>query len=163
MRFAIEAASEDEARAVLGRALAGLEPGLALRGEPGIRPRDRRVPDDNIWAADLEPDLTGLQGIDPDDAKTRCTYVIGHFPENVTWVAARNTWREATREWPPAIWARQPGRDDVLLHPAVRAVMVFCTAAHSPGAEYMRDHGAAAGRTTQRSRRSWQLGMRKLS
>ena len=145
VRFAIEAASEDGARAVLGRALARLEPGLALRGEPRVRPRDRRVPGDNIWVADLEPDLTGLQGIDPDDAKTRCTYVIGHFPGNVTWVAARNTWREATREWPPAIWARQPGRNDVLLHPSVRAVLVFCTAADSAGAGNTRDHGAAAG------------------
>ena len=116
-----------------GIRLAELEPGLLLGGGPVIRPRYRRVPD-KIWVADLEPDLTHLQEIDPDDAKTRCSFVAGHFPAGVTWAAPQNTWREAKREWPPDIWQRQPGHDDVLLHPAVRAVMIFCTAAPSHGA-----------------------------
>lgn len=144
VRFAIEAASEDEARAVLGQVLAGLKPGLSLRGEPVIRPRYRRTPGD-IWVADLEPDLTRLQEIDPDDAKTRCSYVVGHFPGYVMWAAPRNTWREARRDWPADIWLRQPGRDDVLLHPALRAVMILCEVADSPGAGYMRDHHTATG------------------
>jgi len=142
VRFAIEAASGYEAREVLGQALAGLEPGLLLGGGPVIRPRYRRVPD-RIWVADLEPDLTHLQEIDPDDAKTRCSFVVGHFPAGVTWAAPQNTWREAKREWPPDIWQRQPGRDDVLLHPAVRAVMIFCAAAASPGARRAGSPGAA--------------------
>jgi hypothetical protein len=141
VRFAIEAASEDEARSVLGQALAGLGPRISLRGEPVIRARYRRTPD-NMWVADLEPDLTHLQEIDPDDAKTRCSFVVGHFPVGVTWAAPRNTWREAKREWPPDIWQRQPGHDEVLLHPAVRAVMIYCAAADSPGAGYTKDHQA---------------------
>jgi hypothetical protein len=131
VRFAIEAASEDEARRVLGQALAGLKPRMPLRGEPVTRPRRTR---DNMWVAHLEPDLTHLQEIDPDDAKTRCSLVAGYFPAGVTWLVPQRTWREAKREWPPDIWQRQPGHDDVLLHPAVRAVMIFCTAADSSGA-----------------------------
>ncbi len=126
VRFAIEAASEDEARTVLGQALAGLKPELPLRGEPVIRPRHRRIPD-GIWVAEVEPDLARLQN-DPDDAKTRCRYVQGCFPLDVYWSLPQNTEREAKAEWPPDIWQRQPGRDDVLLHPALRAVMIFCAA-----------------------------------
>lgn len=127
VRFAIEAASEDEAHAVLGEALAELDEELPLRGEPVIRPRHRRIPD-GIWIAELAPDLTHLQVIDPDDAKTRCRYVQGPFPMGVNWILPKNTEREAEAEWPPDIWQRQPGRDDLLLHPAVRAVRIFCAA-----------------------------------
>jgi hypothetical protein len=51
LQFAIEAASENEARAILGQALAGvvlryvppgMQPGLPLRDEPVIVPRPRR-------------------------------------------------------------------------------------------------------------------------
>ena len=126
LRFAIEAATEDEARNVLGQALAGLHHELPLRGEPVIHPRQRRIPD-RIWVAELEPDLTHLPAIDPDDALTRCHFVAGHFPVGVTWSAPQSTERAARREWPADIWTRQPG-DDVLLHPAVRAVMIFCLA-----------------------------------
>jgi hypothetical protein len=127
VRFAIEAVSEDETRAVLGRALAQLKPELPLRGEPVVHPRHRRDPDD-IWVAEAEPDLTHVQVIDPDDAKTRCRFVEGHFPGGVSWSLPQDTECEARYEWPPDIWQRRPGQDDVLLHPAVRAVMISCTA-----------------------------------
>jgi hypothetical protein len=127
LRFAIEAASEEEARAVLGEALARLDGELPLRGAPAIHPRHPRRPD-RIWVADLAPDLTRLQEIDPDDAKTRCRFVEGHFPGQVYWSLPQNTAREAKAEWPPAVWERVPGRDNVLLHPAVRAVMIYCAA-----------------------------------
>jgi hypothetical protein len=52
VRFAIEVASEApseaEARAVTGQALAGLDMGLALHGEPAIAPLGLR---DGIWVA----------------------------------------------------------------------------------------------------------------
>jgi hypothetical protein len=136
LRFAIEAASEEQARAMLGRALAGLQPELRLRGEPVIRPRHRRGPG-TIWIAELHPDLTQLQEIDPDDAKTRCRYVQGHFPVGKCWSLARNTAREARADWPPDIWQRRPG-DDTLLHPAVQAVMVYCTAADPQAGDSQR-------------------------
>jgi hypothetical protein len=126
VRFAIEAASEVEARIILGQALARLKPDLPLRGEPVIHPGYRRHPD-NIWVAELVPDRTHLEDIDPDDAKTRCRWVQGHFPGEVSWSLPQNTEREAKAEWPPDIGQRRPGRDDVL-RPKVRAVMIFCAA-----------------------------------
>jgi hypothetical protein len=124
VRFAIEAASPDEARAVTDEALAGLEMELPLRGEPTIQPLGLR---DGIWVATAEPDLTGLRSIEPDDASTRCTYVEGHFGAGVPWTS-RATGDQAKAEWPPDIWSRRPGQDDVLLHPAVRAVIIWCQA-----------------------------------
>jgi len=125
--IAVDAAGEQQARAVLAEALAALDEELAVGGDPVIRPRSR--PADGIWVARLQPDLTGLPEIDPDNAPTRCRYVTSRFPEGVTWAVPRASKREARYDWPPAIWHRQPGRDDMLLHPAVRAVMVSCTAA----------------------------------
>src|SRR5262249_16961423 len=127
VRFAIEAASATEAHAALRQALAGLDEELPLPGEPVIHPRWPRSPDE-IWIAELAPDLTRLQVITPDDAKTRCRYVQGHFPIGVSWILPQNTERKAKVEWPPDIWQRQHGKDDMLLHPAVRAVMIYCEA-----------------------------------
>jgi hypothetical protein len=121
LRFAIEADDEDEARAVVTNALGQLNPPLPLRGEPWVHPHY------NIWTADVEPDLTHLQSIDPDDAKTRCRMVEMHIPGDViTWSLPQNTERVAKHEWPPDIWQKQPGRDDLLLHPAIRAVQIYC-------------------------------------
>jgi hypothetical protein len=74
--FALEAASENEARTILGQALAGvvmryvppgMQPGLPLRDQPVIVPRSQHRAD-RIWFARLYPDLTHLPVIDPDDA-----------------------------------------------------------------------------------------------
>ena len=132
--FAIEADSESEARAILGQVLTGvvlryappgMPPGLPLSGEPVVAPRSQQ-PADSIWIARLSPDLTHLRKIDPDDAKTRCSFVMGCFPVDAPWMAPLSGERAARREWPPDIWNRRPGQDDVLLHPAVRAVMISC-------------------------------------
>jgi hypothetical protein len=124
LRFAIEAASHDEARAVIGQALARLEMELPLHGEPTIQPLGLR---DGIWVATVEPDLTGLQSIEPDNAATRVRYVSSHFGADVLWTG-RATGHQAKWEWPPDIWSRRPGKDDVLLHAAVQAVVVWCDA-----------------------------------
>jgi hypothetical protein len=132
--FALEAASENEARTILDQALAGvvvryvppgMQPGLPLRDEPVIVPRSQHRTE-GIWIARLYPDLTHLLVIDPDDANTRCSFVMNCFPVDARWMAPQNGEHTARREWPPDIWNRQPGEDDVLLHPAVRAVMIYC-------------------------------------
>jgi hypothetical protein len=125
VQLAIQASDEEEARTILSHAWTVLREDLRLRGEPVIRPRYSQTPDD-IWIAELEPDLTHLLRIEPDNAQTRCSYVMGHFPISVEWVAPQNTERRAEREWPPDIWHRTPGADDQLLHPAVRAVRIWC-------------------------------------
>jgi hypothetical protein len=125
VQLAIQASGEEEARTILSDAWMALRENLRLRGAPLIRPRYPQTPDD-IWIAELEPDLTHLLKIEPDNAQTRCSYVMGHFPISVEWVAPENTERRAEREWPPDVWHRTPGTDDQLLHPAVRAVRIFC-------------------------------------
>lgn len=126
VRFAIEATSESEARSILDHGLTQLARELPLRGELTVHPRDRHNPD-NIWVAEVQPDLTYLETIDPDDARTRCRLIETHFP---TPLGA--SWRiqvfehGAKFDWPPDIWDRQPGRDDVMLHPAFRAIMITC-------------------------------------
>ena len=137
--FALEAASENEARTILVHALAGvvmryvppgMQPGLPLRDEPVIVPRSQHRTD-RIWIARLYPDLTHLPVIDPDDANTRCSFVMNCFPADAHWMAPQSGEHTARREWPPDIWNRQPGEDDVLLHPAVRAVMIYCERKHA--------------------------------
>jgi hypothetical protein len=123
VRFAIGAASEAEARSILGRVLASLDRELPLQGEPTIAPLRLR---DGIWVATLIPDLTVLASVEPDDAENRCRYVSSHFGVGVTWMS-RDTEHAARWDWPPDIWSRSP-EDDVLLHPAVQAVMILCEA-----------------------------------
>ncbi len=124
IRLAIEAPSAAGAQAITGETLARLGRELPLRGRPAIQPLGLR---DGIWVATAEPDLTGLEEIEPDSAETRVRYVSSHFPEDVLWTV-RVTGHQAKWEWPPDIWSRRTGHDDVLLHPAVRAVNIWCEA-----------------------------------
>ena len=124
VRFAIEAISEAEARAITGQVLARLDQELPSLGEPTVAPLRLR---DGVWVATLKPDLTVLSSIEPDDARTRCNYVVSHFGERVTWTT-RDSEHGSKWDWPPDIWSRQPGQDDVLLHPAVQAVVIWCEA-----------------------------------
>jgi hypothetical protein len=50
---------------------------------------------------------------------------VGHHFGPYTWMS-RDSRQGARWDWPPDIWNRQPGTDDVLLHPAVQAVMIWC-------------------------------------
>lgn len=124
VHLAIQAAGEEEARTVLAYALAELQPELRLRDTPVIRPRHPIR--DNVWVAVLEPDLTHLQVLEPDNAPTRCSFAMGLFPKVTGWTMPLNCEREARREWPPDIWHSQPEKEDAPLHPAVRAVMISC-------------------------------------
>jgi len=123
VRFAIEAASEADARAILGQVLASSDRELPVHGEPTITPLRRQ---DGIWVATLMPDLTVLESVEPDDARNRCRYVSSHFGAGAGWMS-RDTGRAARWDWPSDFWSRSP-EDDVLQHPAVRAVMILCEA-----------------------------------
>ena len=123
VRFAIEASSEAEARTILSQALTRLDRDLPLQGEPTITPLRLR---DRIWVATLMPDLIVLASVEPDDATNRCRYASSHFGVGATWMSL-DTEHAARWDWPPDIWSRSP-EDDVLLHPAVQAVMILCEA-----------------------------------
>jgi hypothetical protein len=122
VRFAIEAATEDEARAIAGGVLAELK--LPVAGEPRFQPLGLR---DGIWVVTADVSLAHLGSIQPDNARTRGTFLSGHFGERVTWTV-RAAERQAKWDWPPDIWTRRPGEDDVLVHPAVRAVIIWVLA-----------------------------------
>jgi len=121
-RFAIEAAGEPEARSILDQALAQTGRPLPLQAAPALTPLGLR---DGIWIATLKPDLTPLSAIKPDDANNRCRYVSHHFPGG-TWLYRETTDGGARWDWPPDLWSRDPHHDDVLLHPAIHAVMIWC-------------------------------------
>jgi hypothetical protein len=122
LRLAIEAASEAEAQAITSQVLSRLRRELPLQGKPVITPLPAR---DGLWDATLHPDPALLEGIKPDDATNCCRYVSHHFGPDPLWIS-RASQREARWDWPPDIWSRQPGTDDVLLHTAVQAVMIWC-------------------------------------
>lgn len=92
-------------------------------GEPEIAAFRRRP---GTWVATAHMDLTTLPSIEPDDARTRLTYLSMGLGQ-VTW-ASRVSAREARWDWPPDIWTREPGQDDVLVHPAVLAAILWASA-----------------------------------
>ena len=124
VRIAIQAVGAREAHEILSDALSAFRKELPLRTRPVIQPRNQRVGDD-IWIAVLEPDLTYIRRIDPDNAPTRCSLVMNYFPLDTAWIVPQNSEHRAKREWPPEIWSTEPW-NDVLLHPAVRAIMILC-------------------------------------
>jgi hypothetical protein len=82
---------------------------------------------DGRWAVTMHPDLTVLPSIEPDNAQTRLRYLAGRFNEGVTWTS-RDGERQGTWAWPPDFWSKRAGQDDVLLHPAIQAVLIFVSA-----------------------------------
>jgi catechol 2,3-dioxygenase-like lactoylglutathione lyase family enzyme len=126
VRFAIAADTEDAARAVMGRVLPRLK--IPLGGEPRLQPFGIR---DGVWVATADPDPTAMPSVEPDNAQGRCSYIGGLFGDGVPWTA-RVTDSQGKWEWPPDIWSRRPGEDDVLIDPAVLAVTIWVGAEQAP-------------------------------
>lgn len=120
-RFLIKASSQGEARTIADSVIARME--ASASGEPQIAAFRRRP---GTWVVTAHMDLTTLPSLEPDDARTRLSYLSGGFGQ-VTW-ASRVTEREGRWDWPPDIWSREPGKDDVLVHPAVLAAILFASA-----------------------------------
>jgi hypothetical protein len=114
--FAMEAGSEQEARAIADGVLDQMGNTAAVR-ELQAGP----VPE-GLWTVNADIDLAGIN-FEPDNAETRLSYLVGELGE-VTWTS-RITERQGTFQWPPDVWSRQPGRDDVLGHPAIRAARIW--------------------------------------
>jgi len=70
LRFAIEAASQAEARVITGQTLASLDRELSLHGEPVIAPFRLRP---GIWIATAE---LYVRPVEPDDPENHCRYVL---------------------------------------------------------------------------------------
>jgi DNA-binding phage protein len=117
-RFAIEADGEQEARTIANGVLEQMKVAAAIGARTGPFPA-------GLWTVTADVDLSGVH-VEPDDAMTRVHYMIRHLGE-VTWTS-REHGRQATMSWPPDIWARRPGADDVLGHPAIRAAVFWVSA-----------------------------------
>jgi DNA-binding phage protein len=117
-RFAMEAEDEPEAMAIAEAVLEQMK--VAATIGPGTGPFP-----DGLWTVTADVDLSGVE-VNPDDAMTRACYMIRQLGE-LTWTS-REHGREATLSWPPDIWSRRPGADDVLGHPAIRAAVFWVCA-----------------------------------
>jgi hypothetical protein len=117
--FAIDAGSEPEARVIAARVLDEMDVEATISPE-----RTGNVPD-GLWTVTAEIDMSGVQ-VEPDDAQNRVSYLIRNL-EGVTW-ESRARDHQALRQWPPDVWSRQPGNDDVLGHPAIRAARIWASA-----------------------------------
>jgi hypothetical protein len=63
--------------------------------------------------------------VEPDDVEV-FSYLRGDLG-GATWTG-RVKDRQRGWDWPPSIWARRPGADDVLGHPAIRAARIRVSA-----------------------------------
>jgi hypothetical protein len=123
VRFAIEAASQAEARVITDQTLAILDQGMSLHGEPAIAPSRLRP---GIWVATTELDV---RPVEPDDPENHCRNVAHHFGAGVTWTSCRFAITRTKRwHWRPRTRSEGPGGDGVVAHPALRAVKISCEA-----------------------------------
>ena len=120
VRFLIEAGSEDEARGIADGVIAQMAAKAAR--EPEVVSFRRRP---GTWVATTHMDLTVLPSLEPDDARTRLRYLSSGLGQ-VTWTG-RVSEREGRWDWPPDIWSKEPGKDDLLVHPSVLAAILWAS------------------------------------
>ena len=145
--FAVEAGSEQEASAIARSVLDQMGGPAAISGAmPGTGQESGPVPE-RLWTVAADFDLSGMQ-VEPDDVEA-FSYLRGDLG-GATWTG-RVKDRQRGWDWPPSIWARRPGADDVLGHPAIRAARIRVSASEdSQAGAAARD---AAGRQGRRSPR----------
>jgi hypothetical protein len=118
LRLAISAREESEARAVGDAVVADL--GIPVLSEPRYT-----AGEGGTWFVRIALDLSVLATIEPDDVQTRFSFVAGYLEGAQTWSSRVDDARKSGQfEWPPSVWEKQPGRDDELLHPAIRAARI---------------------------------------
>ena len=118
--LAIDAGSEEEARAIAGTVLNQMGVTATIVGD-----RTGPVPE-GLWTVTADVDL-GNVTVEPDNAENRLSYMTRDL-EGVTWVSKATVDSRAVRQWPPDVWGRQAGADDVMVHPAIRAVRIWASA-----------------------------------
>lgn len=119
LMLAIDAGSEQEARAIAGSLLHQMDVPATIRDD-----RTGPVPE-GLWTVTADVDLSDVT-VEPDNAENRVSYLARNL-EGVTWVSRLARGRRAVREWPPDVWDRQPGADDVFGHRAIRAVRIWAS------------------------------------
>lgn len=115
--FAIDAASEQEAKAIAGTVLGQMGISATIRDD-----RTGPVPE-GLWTVTADADLSEMT-FEPDNAESRISYLTRNL-ELVKWVSGPAGDRRRVWHWPPDVWNREPGKDDVMAHPAIRAAQVW--------------------------------------
>jgi len=114
--FAIDADGEQEARAVAGTVLDQMEVTATIRDD-----RTGPVPE-GLWTVTADVDLSNVTS--SPTARRTASLTWRATLERVKWVGTATAGNRAVSEWPPNVWAREPGADDVLAHPAIRAARI---------------------------------------
>jgi DNA-binding phage protein len=121
--FAVEAGSEQEASAIARSVLDQMGAPAAISGAVPGPGQDGPVPE-RLWTVAADFDLSGMQ-VEPDGVEA-FSDLRGDL-SGATWTGRMKD-RQGWWEWPPSIWARRPGADDVLGHPAIRAARIRVSA-----------------------------------
>jgi hypothetical protein len=145
--FAVEAGSEHEASAIARGVLDQMGGPTAISGAmPGTGQESGPIPE-RLWTVAADFDLSGMQ-VEADDMEA-FSDLRGDL-RGAAWTG-RVKDRQGGWDWPPSIWARRPGADDVLGHPAIRAARIRVSASEdSQAGAAARD---AAGRQGRRGLR----------
>jgi DNA-binding phage protein len=113
--FAVEATGEREARKIVSDVLSHMD--MTSDGNPSAERGG-----DEPWAIEVKLNLSAVPVIEPDDARTRISYVTRNL-EGVTWRVIQANEDDALFEWPPHRQASSEWKE-VLGNPAIRAATV---------------------------------------
>jgi hypothetical protein len=115
MKLTVELDSEHQAREIINDILSQID--VPPDGHPTVVPRGG-----GYWTTEVKLDLTAVPVIDPDDARTRISYVTRNI-EGVTWRVVQANEYKALFEWPPG-HGDTSRRDGFLGHSAIHAVAI---------------------------------------
>lgn len=145
--FAVTAGNLAQARTIIATVLDALHlaPASPVRAEP-LRA--------GSWTVHADIEIPGMSAIDPGDAHSRAVHLAGLIRGAGNW-----TLREGPghfeAEWPPDIWAADPGDQQILITPAVKAAVIRAIA---PAAAPRPRSRHPARRTDVRGRAAQALG-----
>jgi hypothetical protein len=121
VKVAVEAATEAEARVIADLVIGTM--GVATDSPPPFVQFD-----DGTWATEIHVDESTFEHIEPSNALSVLSTLTANLGP-VSWRGVTDTpfdpdsARAAQVDWPPSYWALA-GRKEMVLHPAVRAILL---------------------------------------
>jgi hypothetical protein len=121
VKIAVEAATEAEARSIVDLVIDTMR--IATASSPPLVQFD-----DGTWATEIHVDEPTYEDVEPNNALSVLSSVKANLGP-VSWRGATDTpfdpdsARSAQLDWPPSYWALA-GRKEMVVHPAVRAMLL---------------------------------------
>jgi hypothetical protein len=121
VKIAVEAATEAEARSIVDLVIDTMR--IATANSPPLVRFD-----DGTWATEIHVDELAYEDVESDNALSVLSSLTANLGP-VSWRGATDTpfnpdsARAAQIEWPPSYWALA-GRKEMVVHPAVRAMLL---------------------------------------